>query len=385
MVLTKIKKKKTSQSKPEENKNNRNFTHTKHSSHHNFFSSNSAKKNTSIQKDLFGNTVKSNSQVEYSSTQTISQSITHTTHQSSEGEDIENADTSKPITLKDETKSVQRPLLVRAKTGEEFKKSYLYIILGFCMGIVDAIPGISGSTVSLLVKQYEFLMRTFSKILSKYCFSEILRSCSSFIQTLSTQKAREVFFEFKFYIPLLLGAGIITGILVSFVTIAGLIERYESTMMKLFFLFALGVTVYYIWLHKDIFKQDYTKARSMVTFSISLFTILAALSFYTSNSIQTITLFTFMIAGCISIIAMLLPGLSGSLVLLLLGVYVPLRDALVSFDIVTLFSFIFGALVGAISSIKIIGYVSSNYSSELKFFILSVLIASTINLWFIAY
>lgn len=387
MVLTKIKKKITPKSKRE-------FSQKTHSSHHNHSSSTSVKKNKSIQKDLFGNNITSESHLYHKSDESTSQSITtHITY--SDGENLENKDISnknisnkdisRPLTFKDEIKSIQKPLIARAKTGEEFKKSYFYLILGFCMGIVDAIPGISGSTVSLLVKQYEFLMRTFSKVLSKYCFSEVLKSCKSFIQTLSFKKGKEVFFEFKFYIPILLGVGIITGVLVSFVTVAKLIEMYESTMMRIFFLFTLAVTMYYISLHRAIFKENYTKAPSMVTFSISLFAILTALSFYTSNSIGSITLITFMIAGCISIIAMLLPGLSGSLVLLLMGVYVPLKHALISFEMFTILSFIFGAILGAIGSIKIIGYVSSNYSSELKFFILSVLIASTINLWFIAY
>ncbi|MFT4244273.1 MAG: undecaprenyl phosphate translocase family protein [Candidatus Woesearchaeota archaeon] len=343
MVIIKIKDEKVSNSKEE-------LTSPTHYSKQNYSSSMCIKKKKNMQKDPFIN-----------------------------------KGTSKPLTFKDETKSIQKPLIVRAKTGEEFKKSYYYLILGFCMGVVDAIPGISGSTVSLLVKQYEFLMRTFSKVLSKYCFNKILKSCKFLIQTLSFKEGKKVFLEFKFYIPLLLGIGIIIGIIVSFVTVAKLIEMYESIMMKIFFLFTLAVTIYYISLHRTIFKENYTKAPSMVIFSISLFAILLALSFYTSNSIQSISLITFMIAGCISIIAMLLPGLSGSLVLLLLGVYVPLKDAFVSFEIFTLISFISGAMTGAIGSIKVIGYVSSNYSSELKFFILSVLIASTINLWFIAY
>ena len=287
--------------------------------------------------------------------------------------------------FKDETKTIQKSLIPKAKTGEEFKKSWLYLILGFCMGIVDAIPGISGSTVSLLVKQYEFVMRTFSKILSKFFIVQGFKSVKRGFDSFSITPIKNHFYEFKLYIPMLLGVGIVVGILLSFVTIARLIENYELIMMKLFFMFTLGVSIYYLYLHKQIFKENYKKPTPMVTFSVSLFLILVLLSYYTDNSISTLSLIVFSIAGFISIVAMLLPGLSGSLVLLLLGVYVPLKDALLSLDLQIMFAFIGGAVLGAVSSIKLIAYLSSNYSIHLKFFILSVLIASTINLWLMAF
>ena len=302
-----------------------------------------------------------------------------------EDESSKNEVLSSPKTFKDEIKTIQKSLIPKAKTGEEFKKSWLYLILGFCMGIVDAIPGISGSTVSLLVKQYEFVMRTFSKILSKFFLMQGFKSVKRGFESFSITPIKNHFYEFKLYIPILLGIGIVVGILLSFVTIARLIENYELIMMKLFFIFTLGVSIYYLYLHKQIFKENYKKPTPMVTFSVSLFLILVLLSYYTDNSLSTLSLIIFSIAGFISIVAMLLPGLSGSLVLLLLGVYVPLKDALLSFDLQILFAFIGGTILGAVSSIKLIAYLSSNYSIHLKFFILSVLIASTINLWLMAF
>lgn len=331
------------------------------------------------QKNLFGQKIDENN---ISTDTSINSSRSDSTL---EDESSKNEVLSSPKTFKDEIKTVQKSLIPKAKTGEEFKKSWSYLILGFCMGIVDAIPGISGSTVSLLVKQYEFVMRTFSNILSKFFINESIKSLHQSINQLSLKPLKNHFYEFKLYIPMLLGIGIVIGILLSFITIARLIENYELIMMKLFFMFSLGVSIYYLYLHKQIFKENYKKPTPMVTFSLSLFLILVLLSYYTDNSLSTLSLIVFSIAGFISIVAMLLPGLSGSLVLLLLGVYVPLKDALLSFDLQILFAFIGGAVLGAVSSIKLIAYLSSNYSIHLKFFILSVLIASTINLWLMVF
>ncbi|MCH8519742.1 MAG: DUF368 domain-containing protein [Nanoarchaeota archaeon] len=346
----------------------RNITYSSHSINYN---------KTETQKNLFGHRVEK--------LDTISQTNNDNKNSNIENKIDNKNSNSNPKTFKDEIKTIQKSLIPTAKTGEEFKTSWYYLVLGFCMGIVDAIPGISGSTVSLIAKQYEFIMRTFSKILSKHFFNQGIKSLKETIKNSSLKGVYTYFYEFKLYIPFLLILGILSGILLSFVTIAKLIENYESTMMKLFFIFTLCVVIYYIYLHKNTFKEHYKTASTMVTFSISLFVILTLLSYYSTNSLSTISTGTFFIAGIISMIAMLLPGLSGSLVLLLLGVYVPLKNALLGFEIYSLIAFIIGAIIGGVSSIKGIAYLSSNYSIHIKFFILSVLIASTINLWLIAY
>lgn len=296
-------------------------------------------------------------------------------HRSSHKEDKEPI-----IDIKTDTKELSREL-----SNQPLTKTWYYFLLGICMGIVDAIPGVSGSTVSLLVRQYEFIIQRVSKVLTLHFFSssysKIIHSLQQKSPLLKVQNSiKKINEEYHLFSLVLLFLGIALGVLTSFITIANLIQAHEYLMFQLFSVLTVGVIIIYVYNYREIFKTQIFRVSNIVIFNITILILTTILLLNTSSTTLNLTNITFFIAGIFSITAMLLPGLSGSLMLLLFGVYVPLKQALEALDFMVLFSFISGAILGAFASIKIISYLSENYTIQLKFIILGVLCASLIHL-----
>lgn len=257
--------------------------------------------------------------------------------------------------------------------SQELSNHIFYLPLGLLMGIVDSIPGFSGATIALLFKQYETIISKVSQVLS-----------FDFIKKLLTLNITKII-RHDITILLLLFTGIGCGILLSFFTIASFFEKYEELTYKIVLFLMLLITIYYVFIHKKNFKQTFFKS-SNILILLACWISFTSL-FVLANSIQMLnnSALLFFIAGIFAITAMLLPGISGSLILVLFGVYVPLKDALLSLNYSILFSFIIGAGIGALLAIKVIGYYSKKYPIQIKYIILSVLLSAITLLIYIIF
>ena len=253
-----------------------------------------------------------------------------------------------------------------------FKNTWNYAILGFCIGIIDSVPGISGSTVALLFRQYELILQTFNEICTYSYLKKFFKNVNPFKGILLALQDKKIMMIY------LIGGGLLIGFAIFFTFIAFLVKNYELLMMRIFSVVMIGVSLYYIILHKKVFnlfyKQPKLLALCVVLFSIGLTIFLSIYEFSTINS--TIIYIT----GVITMIAMVLPGVSGSLLLVLFGMYVPLKEAIYSFDLHTLSLYLLGSLTGLILSAKIISYASKRYSMTTKYVILTILLSSTVHL-----
>jgi putative membrane protein len=112
----------------------------------------------------------------------------------------------------------------------------------------------------------------------------------------------------------------------------------------------------------------------MIAFSIIL----------TSDSLNIsddTNLFYILICGIIASSAMILPGISGSLILVILGVYKILVEALDNLDVKIISSFIVGAVIGVISFSKILKWLFNNYKSLAYSIMLGLVIGSIEKIW----
>lgn len=225
------------------------------------------------------------------------------------------------------------------------------------MGIADAIPGVSGGTIALLLGIYEELIHTISSL--------------NFEQILYLRKNGFKSFWSKinggFLFSLLLGIGVS---LISFVKIsASLLDKYPLFVWS-FFLGLIIATVYVIY--KLIEKLNF---RNILFVLISIMATLLLSSFSTVE-INNISLLYILFCGIIASSAMILPGISGSLILVILGVYTFLINALNNLDILIIIVFILGAIIGLLGFSRVLKYLFNNYRNITYSIMLGLVIGS---------
>jgi putative membrane protein len=228
---------------------------------------------------------------------------------------------------------------------------------GIFMGIADAIPGVSGGTIALLLGIYEELIHTISSL--------------NFEQILNLRKNGFKSFWSKinggFLFSLLLGIGVS---LISFVKISAiLLDKYPLFVWS-FFLGLIIATVYVIY--KLIEKLNF---RNILFALISIMATLLLSSFSTVE-INNIGLIYILFCGIIASSAMILPGISGSLILVILGVYTFLINALNNLEILIIITFILGAIIGLLGFSRVLKYLFNNYRNITYSIMLGLVIGS---------
>ena len=233
---------------------------------------------------------------------------------------------------------------------------------GVFMGIADAIPGVSGGTIALLLGIYEELILTISR-LNFSMINEIKQNgFKSFWNKLNG----------NFLITLLFGIGIS---LISFVKIsASLLIDYPLFVWS-FFLGLILSTIYIIykliksWNFINIFSVLIMIIFSIIATSISV------------NTTEDINLFYILICGIIASSAMILPGISGSLILVILGVYKILINALDNLEIKIIFTFLVGSIIGLLSFSRILKWLFIGYKNLAYSIMLGLVIGSITKIW----
>jgi len=233
---------------------------------------------------------------------------------------------------------------------------------GVFMGIADAIPGVSGGTIALLLGIYEELILTISR-LNFSMINEIKQNgFKSFWNKLNG----------NFLITLLFGIGIS---LISFVKIsASLLIDYPLFVWS-FFLGLILSTIYIIykliksWNFINIFSVLIMIIFSIIATSISV------------NTTENINLFYILICGIIASSAMILPGISGSLILVILGVYKILIHALDNLEIKIIFTFLVGSIIGLLNFSRILKWLFIGYKNLAYSIMLGLVIGSITKIW----
>ena len=236
---------------------------------------------------------------------------------------------------------------------------YFYISLkGMAMGAADVVPGVSGGTIAFITGIYQELIRTIGSV------------NVSLLKTWKTEGFAVMWRDLNgnFVVALL------TGILLSVFTIMRLanylLENHPILVWSFFFGLVLA-SVFYIG--KQIPKWN---------FKIILFLAMgAALAWYVTTLPPTAAVsseFYLFFAGAIAICAMILPGISGSFILVLLGAYKTVSEAVHDFDFKTLGIVAIGAVFGLLSFSRLLKWLFLNYSA-LTLATLTGFIAGSLN------
>lgn len=230
------------------------------------------------------------------------------------------------------------------------------VFRGIVMGITDLIPGVSGGTIAMVLGIYPELIASINGILSKNWRKHLL-----------------------FLVPLIVGIGI------SLVVFSRLIEwLIVSHSQPLFFFFnglILGIIPFLLRTadYKKTFKTHHyviLVAAVLLVASTSLIREDSMVSIWTNLTFSNYLYLFF--SGWIASSAMILPGISGSLILLLLGVYPTVINAISSINILVILVVGFGIVIGIVITSKLIQYLFSRYSSITYAVILGLVLGSLI-------
>ena len=219
---------------------------------------------------------------------------------------------------------------------------YLIISLkGLAMGAADAVPGVSGGTIAFISCIYEELITSISNINASLFKTLFSKGVKAFWQQANG----------NFITALLIGI-IISYI--SFMRIAKYLLENQPVLIWAFFFGLIVASIYFVG--KQITKWNIPIIVASIIGTCIAFYITTLPALATNNN----SIFLFF-AGTIAICAMILPGISGSFILIILGAYKTLSDALYDFDIKKILIFTCGAIVGLLSFSHLLKWLFKHY------------------------
>lgn len=230
------------------------------------------------------------------------------------------------------------------------------------MGAADVVPGVSGGTIAFISGIYE----------------ELLSSVSSFnfrlIKTLKEEGIKSVWVKVNgnFISALFL------GVFISILSLAKIIESLLINHPILIWSFFFGlVFASIIYVGKQIKKWNTGSAVLLICGVVVAYYITTLNPMVSENSSPW---FLFL-AAMIAITAMILPGISGSFILVLLGAYKPVLNALNTKDFFSIGVFFIGAIIGLLSFSKILKWLFSKFKNYTLAILTGFIIGSLNKIW----
>ena len=255
------------------------------------------------------------------------------------------------------------------------KQALLIILNGFLIGIANLIPGVSGGTFALILGLYDRLLKAVSSI--------NITTILSFFKLLTFKK--ESFEEFLKELKridinflLLIGVGVLLSTVggASFIKFA--LKQYPEPTLALFVGFILTTL-------KAPYKMIEEKSiKTLVLLVLGICTSIVP-SFLWNQGGGSDSLIAAFLTGSLAISAMILPGISGSYIMLILGQYQIVLEKLskiTSVDsILFLICFAAGCGIGVIIFTKLVRFLLKHYQSLVMSFLLGLILGSFYLLW----
>jgi len=241
------------------------------------------------------------------------------------------------------------------------KKYGLNYLKGMAMGAADIVPGVSGGSIALIAGIYQELLDS----INAFNWNNLL--------LLKSFRIKEFYFRLNGNFLLSLVLGIMTSIFALSRVITYLMEVHPIPLWS-FFSGLILVSAFLIL--KETKKWNFVIVVSIV--------IGTAFAWWVTNLPPTTTpdaaWFTF-VAGAIAICAMILPGISGSFVLLILGQYERILQAILDKDFFTLALFASGCLVGILSFSRVVAYLLRRFHAATIGLLSGFMLGSVNELW----
>tara|TARA_B100001059_G_scaffold158396_1_gene158015 strand:+ start:267 stop:992 length:726 start_codon:yes stop_codon:yes gene_type:complete len=238
------------------------------------------------------------------------------------------------------------------------KNQIKYSLAGFCMGVAELIPGISGSTVAVIFKIYPNLMTILSQLRLKNL-------------TLNLRSLSETF-QLNLSMPLIFS--MIIAVILSSRGINYLLTNYEEIFLSSLGLLMIALSIYIINFLKDLVEDK----RLLVFLSLGII-IGFALQELNISSVNISIPYLFL-SGVLAFSFFLIPGISGSAMLVVLGVYGPIIQAVSIFNFTLLAPFSLGCLISLLLLPRVVLSIYSSHELTLMHFFSGLILSSGIFL-----
>lgn len=239
-------------------------------------------------------------------------------------------------------------------------------IRGFFMALADSVPGVSGGTIAFILGFYD----------------KFINSLDDLVYGNKEKKKKAIMFLFKLII------GWIIGFVIATLVLSSLFEKQIYKISSVFMGFIVFSIPLIIKDEKDSLKGKYKN----LIFTLIGIIIVSLITYFNPMSGQGnvvdisnlnigLCLYIF-VAAMIAISAMVLPGISGSTLLLIFGLYIPIISAikeLLHFNlnvVQVLFIFGLGIIAGIVLVIRLIKIALKNYRSQTMYCIIGLMIGS---------
>ena len=239
-------------------------------------------------------------------------------------------------------------------------------IRGFCMAMADSVPGVSGGTIAFLLGFYDEFINSLNDLMGKD----------------NARRKQAFFFLFK------LGVGWVAGFCLSVLVLSGLFQEHIYEISSVF----MGLTFFAVPMvireEKDSIRGRYGN----LVFTVLGIGLVCCISYFNpaggqgmNVSVEHLSMglvaYVFLTA-MVAITAMVLPGISGSTLLLIFGIYVPIIGAVKELlhmnlnYVPILLVFGMGVITGIVGIIKTIKMCLERYRSQTIYAILGLMIGS---------
>lgn len=234
------------------------------------------------------------------------------------------------------------------------------------MALADSVPGVSGGTIAFLLGFYD----------------QFIDSIDDLISGTKAERKAAILFLIK------LGIGWVCGFVLAVLILTSVFESHIYAISSLF----IGFIIFAIPIVIKEEKECLMAKKAAIPFILVGAAVVSAITYFNPVSgegsgvnLDHLTLglaiFVFF-AGMIAISAMVLPGISGSTILLILGLYLPIITAIKEFlhlhfeSFFTVVLFGCGVLVGAVSIVKLIRKALDNFRAQTIYLIIGMMLGS---------
>lgn len=246
----------------------------------------------------------------------------------------------------------------------KIKNLIMNFINGFCMSLADSVPGVSGGTIAFLLGFYD----------------EFISSLDDLFRGNFEAKKKAFLFLFK------IGIGWIVGFFLSATILANIFNTHIYILSSLFLGFIVFAIPIVIREEKSSLKNKY---KNLIFLVLGILLVVGISLFNTTNSssinLSNLNIFTIIyifIAAMIAISAMILPGISGSTLLLIFGIYIPIITSIkqvLTFDfspLPILIIFGLGIITGILVFVRLIRKCLEKYRSQTIYTVIGMMLGS---------
>lgn len=257
-----------------------------------------------------------------------------------------------------------------APAGTSWSAAPGLAVRGGLVGMAESVPGISGGTIALVTGLYDRLLTAASQVV--HTGRELVQGVAQGEGLRPARRALRAV-DWRFLAPVL--AGMVVVLLASLSTIAPLLEENPVPVRSVFFgMIAVSVLVPLSMMPLRFRVLD---ALLVVTAAVAGFFLVGL----PPSQVSDPALWYVAVAAAIAINALVLPGVSGSTLLVIMGLYIPVQQAVEDRDLAFLGAFLVGAAVGLASFVKLLHWLLEHRRQGTMAVLAGLMIGSLRALW----